>query len=214
MKTEELIGMLATGVEPVPRHAGERRLALAIPAGVLLSLAWILGQYGVRADLVNVVFTWPFGFKLAMPLTVALCASVVVFHLAHPGARVAARWIWGLGLPVALLWGWAAVVLVQADPAARMALVLGQTWRTCVFNIASTALPVGLALFWALRGLAPTRPVATGAIAGWMAGAIGAGVYALHCPEMSAPFLAVWYVLGMALCAAAGALAGRWALRW
>jgi hypothetical protein len=39
-------------------------------------------------------------------------------------------------------------------------------------------------------------------------------VYALHCNEMQAPFLAVWYLLGMLLPAAMGAAIGpRW-LRW
>lgn len=214
MKTDELIGLLAADASPVPRHVGERRFALALLVGGLLALAWVAGQYGVRTDLAAVALTAPFALKLAMPLAVAVCALVVVFRLAHPGARVRPAWRWGLVLPVGLLWLWAVAVLVTAAPDTRADLVLGQTWRVCVFNVTATALPVGVALFWALRGLAPTRPVATGAAAGWLAGAVGATVYALHCPEMDAPFLAVWYVLGMAVCAGLGALAGRWALRW
>lgn len=214
MKTDELIGLLAADASPVPRHVGERRLGLALLVGGLLALAWVATGYGVRADLAQVAFTTPFAVKLAMPLAVAVCALVVVFRLGHPGARVSPGWRRGLVLPVGLLWAWAAVVLATASPDTRADLVLGQTWRTCVFNVMATALPVGVALFWALRGLAPTRPMATGAAAGWLAGAVGASVYALHCPEMTAPFLAVWYVLGMAVCAGLGALAGRWALRW
>ncbi len=214
MKTDELIGLLAADAAPVPRHVGERRLGLALLVGGLLALAWVAGGYGVRADLAQVAFTTPFAVKLAMPLAVAVCALVVVFRLGHPGARVPLGWRRGLVLPVGLLWVWAAVVLATAAPDTRADLVLGQTWRTCVFNVMATALPVGVALFWALRGLAPIRPAATGAAAGWLAGAVGASVYALHCPEMAAPFLAVWYVLGMTVCAGLGALAGRWALRW
>lgn len=214
MKTDELIDLLAAGAAPVPRRAGESRLAMALAGGALLALAWVALQYGVRADLAEVAFTLPFGLKLAMPLAVAACALVVVFRLGHPGVRVGPGWGWGLVLPVVLLWLGAAAVLVQAEPEARAALVLGQTWRTCVFNVTATALPVGVALFWALRGLAPTRPAVTGAVAGWLAGAVGASAYALHCPEMASPFLAVWYVLGMAICAALGALAGRRWLRW
>jgi len=56
--------------------------------------------------------------------------------------------------------------------------------------------------------------VLTGAAAGWLAGAVGACVYSLHCPEMAAPFVAIWYVLGMGMSAALGALAGRHWLRW
>ena len=66
----------------------------------------------------------------------------------------------------------------------------------------------------ALRELAPTRLRLAGAAAGALAGGAGAAVYALHCPEFGAPFLAVWYVLGMALPVAAGAWLGPRVLRW
>ncbi len=213
MKTDDLIGMLATDVAPVPRHGGERRFALAFAAGLLLALAWVQAAYGIRADLAHIATTAAFWQKLAMPLAVAACGWVVVFRLGHPGASVK-PWGAGLALPVALLWAWAAATLWFAEPAARSDLVLGRTWRVCVFNVVATTAPIGIALFWALKGLAPTRPALTGAAAGWLAGAAGACVYALHCPEMAVPFIAVWYVLGMAASAALGSLAGRWWLRW
>ena len=76
------------------------------------------------------------------------------------------------------------------------------------------ALPVLAALFVALRSLAPTRLRAAGAAAGALAGGIAAVAYALHCDEMTLPFVAVWYVLGMAIPALLGTLlAPRW-LRW
>jgi hypothetical protein len=50
--------------------------------------------------------------------------------------------------------------------------------------------------------------------AGALAGAIAAAAYALHCNEMALPFLAIWYVLGIAVPTVLGALlAPRW-LRW
>ena len=66
----------------------------------------------------------------------------------------------------------------------------------------------------ALRGAAPTRLAWAGAGAGLLAGALGALAYALHCPEMAAPFLAVWYLAGMALPTLAGAWLGPRVLRW
>jgi len=65
-----------------------------------------------------------------------------------------------------------------------------------------------------MRGLAPTRPAQAGGAAGLLAGAAGAAVYALHCPEMAAPFLGIWYVLGMAIPALLGAVLGPRLLRW
>lgn len=213
MKTDELIGLLARDADPVPPRTGERRFAIALTMGIALALAWVQGAYGIRADLGQVMAMPAFWQKVAMPLTVAATGLIVVFRLGHPGARMRGWWL-GVWLPVSLLWIWAAAVLWMAEPAARLPLVLGTTWRTCVFNVTATALPIGLGLLWALRGLAPTRPALTGAAAGWLAGAVGACVYSLHCPEMQAPFVAIWYVLGMGMSAGLGALAGRHWLKW
>jgi hypothetical protein len=213
MKTDELIRLLAQDASPGPRHSGERRLATALLVGVPVALAWVQAAFGLRADLQTLMATAAFWQKVAMPLAVAVAGLAVVFRLGHPGAHPGRWWI-GLWLPVALLWAWAVALLWQAEPAARLPLVLGTTWRTCVVNVAATALPVAGALLWALHGLAPTRPALAGAAAGWLGGAVGACVYSLHCPEMAAPFIAVWYVLGMGLSAALGALAGWHWLRW
>jgi pimeloyl-ACP methyl ester carboxylesterase len=62
----------------------------------------------------------------------------------------------------------------------------------------------------------PGRSIAdiAGAAAGFAAGAAGALVYTLHCPEMTAPFLGIWYVLGMLIPTAVGAELGPSLLRW
>jgi hypothetical protein len=49
---------------------------------------------------------------------------------------------------------------------------------------------------------------------GVFAGAIGAAIYAVHCPDDSPLFLAVWYLLGVSAVTAAGALLGPRMLRW
>ena len=64
------------------------------------------------------------------------------------------------------------------------------------------------------EGLAPTRLRLAGAAAGLLSGAVGALVYSLHCPELAAPFLGFWYLLGMLIPTAAGALLGPRLLRW
>jgi hypothetical protein len=76
------------------------------------------------------------------------------------------------------------------------------------------SLPTFVGAMWAMKGLAPTRLVLAGASAGLLAGAVGTLVYALHCPEMDAPFLATWYLLGMLIPTATGALIGPRMLRW
>ena len=107
-----------------------------------------------------------------------------------------------------------AVVLWDAPPQERLGLIFGRTWLGCAFSISFIASPVFVGLMWALRGLAPTRPALAGACAGLLAAAVGALVYALHCPEVEAPFLAVWYVLGLLIPTALGASLGPKLLRW
>ncbi|MGB0128517.1 MAG: NrsF family protein, partial [Rhodocyclaceae bacterium] len=75
-------------------------------------------------------------------------------------------------------------------------------------------LPAFAAALWAMKDLAPTRLRWAGAAAGLLAGTLGAAAYSLHCPELAAPFLALWYVLGMLIPAGVGALVGPRVLGW
>jgi hypothetical protein len=53
-----------------------------------------------------------------------------------------------------------------------------------------------------------------GAALGLMSGAAAAGFYSLHCPELTASFVAVWYTAGVLAAGFTGAVSGRVALRW
>ena len=65
-----------------------------------------------------------------------------------------------------------------------------------------------------MRAFAPTRLTLTGAAIGALSGGVGAMAYAMYCPVDSAAFVMTWYVLGIALSAAIGALLGAKFLRW
>ena len=213
MKTDDLITMLATGVEPVPGHVAAQRMRAALLWGGLGALLILALAFGVRPDLRHASELPMFWVKLGFPGLVAAAALLLLLRLSHPGMRPGAAWL-GLVLPwlaVLLMAAWA---LVQAQPEQRLGLVMGATWRVCAFNIALVSSPVFVAVLWAVKGLAPTRLGLAGAIAGLLAGAVGAVVYALHCPELEAPFLAVWYVAGMLIPTALGAWLGRRVLRW
>ena len=213
MKTDDLIALLAADSLPVARHAAPRRLALALLAGLPLAGAIVVFFYGVRPDIAQAVH-WPmFWVKLMFGLVISVAGFIALQRLARPGVRVGSSWL-GLVMPVLLVWAMAAYVLAAAPEDLRASLVLGQTWRSCTASIAVISLPVFVAAFAALRTLAPTRPAWAGACAGAMAGGAAAAVYALHGPELEAPFLAVWYVLGIAVPTAVGALLGPRLLRW
>ena len=146
-------------------------------------------------------------------LELALAAGRVLYRESIPGMRFRYA-VLGLALPVAALWLLALLVLFSAPPSERAALIVGDTWRECPQAIAVLSIPALAAALWAVRGLAPTHLAQAGAAAGLFAGAAGAPAYALHCPELEAPFLAVWYVLGMLIPTAVGAVLGPRLLRW
>ena len=213
MQTDELVRMLARGLEPTPPGAAQRRWTLALAASVPIAGGLMLVVLGLQPDLQRVATLPMFWLKLVLPL--ALCAGALqaASRLARPGATLGASAVW-LATPVLVIWGVAALALLNAAPAARPTLLFGDTWQVCPLYIASLSVPMLMATLWALRGLAPTRLRLAGAAAGLLSGAAAAGVYALHCPELAAPFIAVWYLLGILLPAVVGALVGPRVLRW
>lgn len=154
-----------------------------------------------------------FWLKLVFPASVAVAALVTLRRLGYPGMRLG-RAPAAVAAPVAAMWVLAGFVLLAAAAGERLNLVLGDTWMECPVSIALLSVPATGLTLWAVHGLAPTRLSLAGATAGLFAGAAAAFAYALHCPEMQAPFLAVWYLLGMLIPAAAGAYLGPRLLRW
>jgi len=169
--------------------------------------------FGVRHDLWSVAHTPIFWAKLAFPFCVALAAALAVSRLGRPGLRGGYAWAL-VALPFVAVLAGASLVLADAQPAQRVPLVLGLTWRTCPFNIVLLSVPTFAAVFWAVRGLAPTNLRAAGAASGLFASALATIAYCLHCPEMSPAFWSVWYVIGMLLPAGVGAWLGPRLLRW
>lgn len=213
MRTDDLIAALAADSSPVDPAQADRRFFSKLAAGAMLALVAMLLLMGTRADLATAAFSSMFWVKLLFPASLAVCALVALRRLSYPGMRLG-RVTAAAALPVLVVWLMAGVVLLTARAGERLALVLGQTWIECPFSIALLSAPaLGLA-FWAARELAPTRLSLAGAAAGLFAGAVAAVAYALHCPETQAPFLAIWYVLGMLIPAGTGAVLGRRLLHW
>ena len=213
MKTEDLIGMLATGALAVDAHAAQRRYALALGIGSVAAVLMLLGLLHVRSDLAEAALSPVFWVKPVFVASVAAASLRAALRLSRPGASLA--WIRGaIAAPVLVIWTIAAIVLLGAEPVERAPLFLGQTWKSCPFLIALLSVPLFIAVTWAMRGLAPTRLRLAGFAAGLLAGAAAALVYCLHCPEIEAPFVGFWYLLGILIPAAAGAALGPSLLRW
>ncbi len=213
MRTDDWVTMLATGAGAVEPHQAARRYAIAIGCGILVATLLMLALLGPRPDLAAAAMLPMFLVKIVFVTSFAAISLFISLRLAKPGLRLA--WLPGaLAAPVAAIWLLAAVVLIRAAPAQRSAMFFGDTWNSCPFLIALLSAPVFVAMVWAMRGLAPTRLRHAGAAAGLFSGAIGTMVYSLHCPEMAAPFIGFWYLLGMLIPTAAGALLGPRLLRW
>jgi hypothetical protein len=213
MKTDELIAMLASGVNPVEPDALRFRYTAALGWGAFGSTLLMAVLLGVRPDIVEAVRLPMFWVKLAFPAALLAAALLAVVRLSRPGVRIG-RVPALVAAPVLAMWLLAAIVLLGAAPGERDELILGQSAASCPFTIALLSAPLFVAALWAMRGQAPTRLIPAGAAAGLLAGSGGALVYALYCPEMAAPFIGTRYLLGMLIPTALGALLGPRLLRW
>jgi hypothetical protein len=213
MKTDDFISMLASGVTLVDRHALAKRFVVAVLVGLVTATLLVMIVLGVRPDLATVAATPIFWAKIAFPLSLMIGALSVVMRLARPGMTPGSGKLL-IVAAIAAVWAGALYVLVAVAPDMRVAVILGKTWRVCALNITLLSIPGFIAVFWALRGLAPTRLKLAGACGGLLAGAMATLAYCLHCPEMEVPFWGAWYLLGMLVPTAIGALLGpRW-LHW
>lgn len=213
MKTDDLISLLATGAGAVEPHAAQRRYAKALVVGALGALLLMLSMLSIRRDLADAAMLPMFWLKIGFVASVVAASLFAVLRLSRPGARIdgVPRLI---AAPLSVIWVIAAYVLIQADPTERANLFYGSTAAYCPFLIALFSVPAFVAVIWAMKGLAPTRPRLAGFAAGLLSGATAALVYCLHCPEIEAPFIGFWYVLGMLIPAGVGAMLGRVLLRW
>lgn len=211
MKTDDLIAMLARDAGPAPRGVVARRIGPAMVLGVLASVLLAFAVLGfVPAETFAFAAPW---FKLAYAAAMVAAAAWLTAQLARPVGRLSgpSSAVAGVVLASALV----GLLSWWATPGgARMAGLLGHSWALCPWFVLGLSLPALAALLWALRGLAPTRPRAAGLAAGLLAGALGAGGYALACTELAMSFVAAWYTLGIAMAGALGALLGPRVLRW
>ncbi len=212
MRTDDLIADLSDRLEKVAPGALTRMLVLAVVVGVIGSTVLMLSALGLRHDFARAIVSFGMWTKLVYTFAIAALGFWLVQRAGHPGADMGAiaRILLLPVLAIALL----ALAQLTTPGADMRGLVLGHSSRVCAFLVTLTALPTLAATFWALRRMAPTRLTLAGVGAGLFAGAAGAFVYSFHCTEGSAPFIGIWYSLGIALTAAIGGFLGRNLLRW
>lgn len=213
MSTNGLIERLVADLRPVARGAAARRIAAGAAVGLGISAAMMLVLLGARPDLAAAVSTGVYWLKFGYALLLAACGFSAVNRLSRPTGDGIIPGI-AAACVVTILAAVAVSAFAAAPEAARTELAFGKSALVCPWLISALAAPVLGGLFWAMRGLAPTRLPAAGLAAGLMSGAIGAWVYAFHCPESGIPFIAIWYTAGILVAGLAGLLLGSRLLRW
>lgn len=213
MKTDDLVTVLSTNVEPIGRGLVGRTISIAIAGGAVVALGLVFAVLGLRADLTTTRATIFMLLKIAFALAVIGVAMRYLLKLARPGAE---RGISPLTIvaPFAAIALLGAVNLVVAPSSHWNRMILGDEWLECLLSIPIIAIVPFAVIIFAVRRAAPTNLVRTGAVAGLIAGGVSAVAYALHCTDDSLPFVAVWYGATIVLCTLAGAALGPRLLRW
>ena len=211
MKTDELIRLLSQDA-PVRMPLG-RVLWLALAAGIAISAAVLLSTVGLRHDLTTAIETGRVAFKIGVTLVLAVVAFGLVARIGRPGVPLKPSALLLL-LPLGLMVAAVGVELLVVPKDAWVARLIGRNAAFCLFFIPLLSLAPLAGFLAGLRQGAPESPGLAGAAAGLAAGAIGAALYAWHCPDDSPLFAAAWYTLAISFVIAAGYASGRRWLRW
>ena len=210
---DDLIDGLADELEPVrPRRVA--RGSLWVAAGWVGGAAALLWLSGERHDLADGAMMPPLpmlSFWLIVALGLAAAWSALRMGLPGVG-RDYSGWRWAglatLALPLS------ALVIGLGDSHAAMEAARPENGLRCMIEGALSGLGVGAALFFWLKGGAPTSPTRAGWVIGLAAGAAGAAIVALHCASNDMIHIALWHGLAVLLSGVAGRLLLPSLLRW
>jgi hypothetical protein len=214
MKTEDLINALAEDHAARPQPGSLRRTFFGVMAlGLAIAAIAFALTLGVRPDISHAMQTWRFDFKLVMTATLATTSAWLVWQLSRPAVDPRPAEM-ALAIAPMLVLGAVTYELWSVPEPEWLPRAIGSNSVACFLGISFLSLaPIGGA-FYALRRGAPLKPGFAGAAAGLLASALAAMLYALHCPDDSPLFGAIWYTAAIALVTAAGTIAGRRFLRW
>lgn len=211
MRTEELIRALAAdGVRPVAPISRSLRVAWVL--SIVLACALFAAALHPRADLLNALQTPAFLFKLIVVMTLVATAATLLPEHARPTPR--SRNTVVILIAPALLVGGVLFELLTEPANLWASRLIGHNAAHCVSLIPPLSVSTAACLLIALRRGAAADPTAAGAVAGLAAGAVGATLYALTCPDDSPLFVATWYSISILLVMAVTAAIGRRLLRW
>lgn len=211
MMTDDFVANLARGLSAVRPPRPGLRLAASALAGFAISLILLIFVFGTRADLSQAGGL--ILLKAAYGLAAAAAATPFLLEVSRPSTSVRPGLLpIGIFTSTNLLVGLA--VLAVTPPDLRFSAWTGGSFPECLYGIPLLALPIAVALTFAVRGLGATRLTLAGAAIGGVSGSLAAIAYAGCCPTDSLLYVASWYLAAVLLCAAAGAVLLSRALKW
>jgi hypothetical protein len=213
MNTDKLIDVLSSNLEPVERGTLTRMIWWALVIATAVAFCVMLGTVGPRSGIVSDEGRGFLALKLVFAVSLVGGGAAWLVRSMQPARELRAP-LWVLSLPFVVITIAGAVDLVRETSGPWSRMLFGTQWAMCVACIPLFAVLPFAILIWAARQGAPTNLPRTGAMAGLVAGAIGAVAYAFHCPDDLLPFIALWYGGGIAFCAVVGGLLGPRLLRW
>jgi hypothetical protein len=216
VNTERLVELLSANLEPVRCVQLGRILMIAMLTGGAAAILMMLATVGVRTDLDSLAHLEWTALKMLFAVSVIGTAAPLLLRSMRPGLEKEI----GLALiflPFFVAIAAALVMFLFVTPQAWSAMLCGATPVSparCLLCTAFFATIPFAALVWAIRQGAPTQLKLSGAIAGVVAGGLGAAAYAFSCSSDTIPFIAFCYGAAIALCAFIGAHLGPRLLRW
>jgi hypothetical protein len=216
MNTDRLIDLLSVDPQPVETGQLGKLLLMAMVTGGAVAVLLMLATVGARPDLQSTSHLEWLAVKLLFALSVIVSALPLLNGSIRPGSKNE-RYRRLVFLPFLVAIALALAMLLFSQPLAREPMLRGATKLSsarCLISIMFFAAVPLASVFWAVRKGASTRLKLSGGVAGLVAGAIGAAAYAFSCTSDTLPFVALWYGMAIALCAAIGAQLGPRILRW
>ena len=213
MKTDDLISMLSTNIEPVDHRHMARNISMAVVVGAVAAVALVFFVLGPRADLPIPGTIISAFLKAAITVVILVPASVYLIRLARPGGEGKTPLVFVV-LPFIAVMLLAVATLAFTSTDHWSGKIFGDQWLECVLSIPLIAIVPFFIIVYAVRQMAPTDLARTGAFAGLVAGCLSAIGYALHCADDTVPFFALWYGGTIILCTFAGWKLGPKLLRW
>lgn len=216
MNTDRLIDVLSADLEPIAHVQFGKRLLLGMFMGGVAAFGLMLATVGPRTDLDSPFHLHWIALKLLFVLSVIATAAPLLLRSMRPGREKEMH-------PGIIFIPFLVAIAVAL---ALLAFVTHQTWSDMLLGASSTsparcitcivffAVVPFLTLVLVLRQGAPTRLSLSGAIAGVVAGGLGAAAYAFACRSDTIAFIAVFYGAAIELCAFIGAQLGPRLLRW